>query len=159
MKPTFAFEKGVLQISTPGTDMRIRWQPTPLAEHRLPHGKWTPFRPEFRILAPESPTPALPDSPGDRQAAIAKQEAFRAFRSEIPPTINEVTESFGSCQWPLMLLAGECQAGLHGAAPVAFAVLQLAGEATDAPLETEVVQMHKFSLGSLRRDAFDHLFE
>lgn len=112
MKPTYSFDKGLLHIATPGTEMRLRWKPTPFAEHRLHRGRWMSFRPEFRILAPKSPTPALPDNPEDRKTALEKQEAFRAFRPEVPAAVAELAERFGSCQWPLMLLAAECPAGL-----------------------------------------------
>jgi hypothetical protein len=112
MNPTFAFESGVLRISAPSADMRLQWRPNPIAEHRLPHGKWAAFRPEFRILAPESPVEATHGSAEQREALAAKGEAFQAFRTEIPPATVGVAEAFGCCQWALMLLAGECQAGL-----------------------------------------------
>ena len=101
----FTFQKGVLHLTTPQGEMKLQWQPAPKAERRLLHGRWEPFVPEFRILAP---APAEP--PGDEVLRI-KHEAFNAFRAGLPPDLAASVEPFRSHQWPLLVMAQESSSG------------------------------------------------
>lgn len=104
---SFMFRNGTLFIDTPTAKMRLCWRPRPLAEELVVGEKcWRPFVPEFRIVRPMhetgvSPGPVSRDSIG---MEVAKEAAFLAFRTEIPPEIVELVERFEAHQWPLMVL-------------------------------------------------------
>jgi len=50
---SFEFRDGTLFLSGPGLgELRLKWHPVPSAERRLGSGKWLPYQPEFRVLAP-----------------------------------------------------------------------------------------------------------
>lgn len=106
---SFAFQDGVLHLAMPGDEMRLRWLPEPSAERRLVHGRWEPFIPEFRILAPAAPVPAANDS--QAEFLRAKQAAFLAFRATLPATLAEGVDPFGSYQWALLLLIRDSTSG------------------------------------------------
>ncbi len=120
---SFTFHEGVLHLTTPQGEMRLRWNPEPLAEKRLLRSRWDEFVPEFRILAPDTPNSAGTDSPSE--LLRTKQEAFRAFRSCLPADHTDVVESFGSHQWPLLVLARNSTSGtdlLHSNPILAYAL-------------------------------------
>ncbi len=98
-KASFACENGVLSIVTPHVEMRIRWQPEPLAEQRMPGNPWQPFIPAFRLLAPADETRDSGDP-----AVAGKHHALLAFRETIPAAIAGAAEPFRSHQWPLLRL-------------------------------------------------------
>ncbi|OGV67092.1 MAG: hypothetical protein A2498_01770 [Lentisphaerae bacterium RIFOXYC12_FULL_60_16] len=96
--PQFAWQDGALHIQTLLSHMRIRWKPTPLAEEQLPFRPWAAFHPEIRLFRPpESPPPATaqPDP---------KQQAFDAFRAEVPADLVTLVDPFASHQWALLTL-------------------------------------------------------
>jgi hypothetical protein len=103
----FTFIEGVLHLSTPQGEMRLRWNPEPLAEQRLTHGKWEPFVPEFRILAADEP--AGHDS--HTELLRTKQAAFSAFRASLPTELAAAVERFRSHQWALLVLAHSATSG------------------------------------------------
>lgn len=110
--PSFAFHDGVLHIGAHMVQMRIRWDPEPLAEELLSATrKWQPFWPDFRLVRPVEPRPHMDavtvDMPVNADLNLpqdAKNAAFAAFRNQIPPHIVRLTEPFGSHQWLLLLL-------------------------------------------------------
>jgi len=93
---TVVFTDGVLRISTPTVQARLRWQPEPSAED-LPVGqrKWQPFRPAHRLLRPPSSTDTPPDT---------KALAFAAFRETIPAPLVTAVERMASHQWAMLVL-------------------------------------------------------
>jgi len=100
----FVFREEALFLSGPGLgELRLQWHPVPTADRRLGAGKWLPYQPEFRVLAPVAPPPvARPDAGDDRLQA--KHEAFQAFRAMIPDYIIKAVEPYTCHQWPLMTL-------------------------------------------------------
>ena len=71
----FEFRDGALLLSGPGLgELRLKWHPVPTAERRLGSGKWLPYQPEFRVLAPMTPKPEQSDADDGRLQA--KHEAF-----------------------------------------------------------------------------------
>jgi|GEM_PF-1767120 len=106
----FEFRDGSLLLSGPGIgELRIQWHPIPMAERRLVGGKWLPYQPEFRLLAPETLLPPdLPDS--SKRQLQAKYEAFRAFRAILDEDQVKAVEPFTSHQWPLMTLLNQSDA-------------------------------------------------
>ena len=105
---TYGFDAGVLHIGTPQGEMRLQWVPEPDAQHRLPHGRWQAFSPEFRIVAP--PPAEITDARG--AALDAKHAAFRAFRESLPETWATAVKPFQSHQWALMRLIHDSTAGM-----------------------------------------------
>lgn len=92
-----------MYLSGPGLgELRLKWHPVPTAERRLGTGKWLPYQPEFRVLAPMTPQPEQSDADDGRLQA--KHEAFQAFRATIPVDIVKAVEPFTCHQWPLMTL-------------------------------------------------------
>jgi hypothetical protein len=119
----FTFQKGVLHLTTPQGEMKLQWQPDPKAEKRLLHGRWEPFIPEFRILAPENPVTHSDDSRNN--VLRTKQEAFSAFRASLPPDLVTAVEPFGSHQWSLLVLTHDSSSGpdlLHSNPVLAYAL-------------------------------------
>jgi hypothetical protein len=104
------FREATLFLSAPGIgELRLQWIPAPVAERRLALGKWMPYQPEFRLLAPETPLPPdLPDS--SKKQLQAKYEAFRAFRAILDEDQVKAVEPFTSHQWPLMTLLNRSDA-------------------------------------------------
>lgn len=100
----FVFRSGTLYLSGPGLgELRLQWHPVPIADRRLGTGRWLPYQPEFRFLAPVvSPSEDLPDTNTARLQA--KHEAFQAFSDTIPEGIVKAVEPFTCYQWPLMTL-------------------------------------------------------
>jgi len=99
----FEFRDGALLLSGPGLgELRLKWRPVPTAERRLGTGKWLPYQPEFRVLAPMTPQPEQSDADDGRLQA--KHEAFTAFRATIPEDIVKAVEPFTCHQWPLITL-------------------------------------------------------
>lgn len=100
----FEFIDHSLFLTEPtGGRVRLQWFPMPEAHIQLASGKWHPFEPEFRILAPTNALPLdVPES--DKVRLQEKYEAFGAFRSELPAAIAESVEPFNCYQWPLMRL-------------------------------------------------------
>jgi hypothetical protein len=82
--------------------MRLQWQPQPLAEQRIPGGRWHRFIPEFRLLAPADATQGALDP-----AVAVKYEALLAFRARIPADLASTAEPFRSHQWPLLQLLSD----------------------------------------------------
>ena len=103
----FTFSGGILHLTTPQGEMKLQWRPEPKAEKRLLHGRWEPFIPEFRILAP-------PQTDADNLSELlrTKQEAFLTFRASIPPELANQVEAFSSHQWPLLVMAQASTAGM-----------------------------------------------
>lgn len=99
--PVCGFRDGVLFISTPQSEMRIRWQPRPLAEAKLPGRPWQTFWPAFRLVA--SPG----EDVGDGAVQDDKRRAFQAFRDEIPATLAALVAPFTNNQWKLLCLLAE----------------------------------------------------
>jgi len=96
--PQFAWQDGALHIQTILSHMRIRWKPTPLAEEQLPFRPWAPFHPEIRLFRPPESTPPASPQPDP------KQQAFDAFRAEVPADLVTLVEPFASHQWALLTL-------------------------------------------------------
>ncbi len=106
----FQFHDGALCLNAAGVEMRLIWDPKPLAEMRLTGGQWQPFYPEFRILAP-SVSPLAGEAP-DNGRLQAKYAAFHSFRSGLPEDMAKAVEPFTSYQWPLLTLLQASTAGL-----------------------------------------------
>ncbi len=110
--PQFGFADGVLLVDTPVAKMRIRWNPAPVAEELTPANKtYQPFWPEFRLIRPDTEEPAersandrIVHHPDYSDSLESKEDAFSAFRKEIPDHIAKVVSPFLSHQWPLMAL-------------------------------------------------------
>ncbi|MEI8141008.1 MAG: PcfJ domain-containing protein [bacterium] len=100
----FEFIDNSLFLTGPsGGRVRLQWFPVPEAHVQLASGKWHPFEPEFRILAPSNALPSdIPES--DKVLLQDKYEAFHAFRAELPVMLAEAVEPFNCYQWPLMRL-------------------------------------------------------
>lgn len=100
----FEFIDHSLFLTGPGGGrVRLQWYPVPEAHIQLASGKWHPFEPEFRILAPANALSSdIPES--DKNRLQEKYEAFHAFRNGIPAAIAEAVEPFNCYQWPLMRL-------------------------------------------------------
>lgn len=113
--PAFKFSDGVLLINTPQAEMRIQWQPQPLAEELVPgRSRWRVFWPEFRLLRPLEPVRKISGFSLDlrvdgvtQEIAAQKAAAFAAFRAALPSDMVRVADPFGSHQWPLLLLLYE----------------------------------------------------
>ena len=100
----FEFRDGALFLAGPGMgELRLQWHPVPTAERRLSTGKWSPYQPEFRLLAPMAPISPDVISP-DAQRLEAKHEAFQALRATIPEDVVNAVEPFTCYQWPLMMM-------------------------------------------------------
>jgi hypothetical protein len=114
--PACEFDGVVLRIRTLHEQIRIRWEPEPLAEKRAPgSGRWCVCFPEFRILHPRGTSDldepyALDLCTGVTSPAAAQQleAAMSAFRKQLPETIVRVVEPFVSHQWPMMVLLHGC---------------------------------------------------
>lgn len=111
-KPTFSFSDGMLQISTIPSDMRLKWNPSPVGEERRHNGRWEAFRPEFRLLAPEVANPDDGADEDDQRFLAAKRDAFVAFRAEIPVDMAAAVEAFTSHQWALLMLLHGSKSGM-----------------------------------------------
>ena len=100
----FEFKDGALHLKAPtGGEVRLRWQPVPEANMRLSNGRWHPYWPEIRLLAPLNPLPAdMPET--DKERLQAKYEAFMGFRAMLPDTLVSSVEPFSCHQWPMMTL-------------------------------------------------------
>jgi len=100
----FEFIDNSLFLTGPsGGRVRLQWYPVPEAHIQLASGRWHPYEPEFRILAPVIPlSPDMPDE--DKARLQAKYDAFNAFRASLPGFIVEGVEPFNCYQWPLMRL-------------------------------------------------------
>lgn len=110
----FEVTDGVLHINVPGTEMRIRWAPTALAEEKNSRGIWKQCWPAFRLLRPLEPSKKngfeidLHMTASDADLLEQKKRAFDAFRASIPAEIVALVERFVSHQWALLeLLASE----------------------------------------------------
>lgn len=115
LRPQFSWDDGRLWIRSPQVETRIRWQPEPLAEEKLPGRPWQPFWPHFRLLpavdagehGPRHVWPIYDDAggtPGEVESAARKRLAFAALRAEIPEPIARLAAPFPSHQWPLLVL-------------------------------------------------------
>ena len=109
--PAFSCEDGILSIGSLQAQIRIRWRPSPLAEHMIPgSSKWTPFWPAFRLLRPKKEsvaTPAIGElvvPVGLNEQVGAKEMAFQAFRNEIPEAMADLVAPFRSHQWQLLCM-------------------------------------------------------
>ena len=110
--PQFGFADGVLLVDTPVAKMRIRWNPAPVAEELTPANKtYQPFWPDFRLIRPYTEESAersardrIVHHPEYSDRLESKEDAFSAFRKEIPDHIAKVVSPFLSHQWPLMAL-------------------------------------------------------
>lgn len=106
---SYEFRDGVLSLNTLQGDMRLRWEPEPLAEKLAGRGRWAPFMPEFRILAPADTMAA---TASQDSALQAKNEAFQAFRALMPEALARAVEPFTSHQWALLVLASRVPAAM-----------------------------------------------
>ena len=142
---SFTFSDGVLHLTTPQGEMRLQWATEPLAEQRLPHGRWEAFVPEFRILAATTPTPAASD--GQSELLRLKLEAFGAFRGSLPTNLAGAVERFKSHQWALLVLAHEAQSGsdLLRSNPVLAYALANNAFLQNRPMATAAFQAVRYS--------------
>ena len=109
--PGYRFHDGALGLASTGVEMRLTWDPVPAAEMRIAHGRWQPYHPEFRILAPT--LPIQPDIHGpDKETLQTKHDAFLAFRACLPGDIAQAVEPFTCHQWPMLTLLRGSKASL-----------------------------------------------
>lgn len=109
--PRFSFHDGELEIAAETRSYRLCGWPCPAARQKDKEGVWMEFRPEFRLLKPETDgsasaagpgAPASPDRPAPTDDPDAKQRAFTAFRAQLPHTVAHAAERFQSHQWNLI---------------------------------------------------------
>jgi hypothetical protein len=109
--PEFAFRDGKLWITDAHSVTWLRGWPEPAAERKLSHEHVHDFRPDFRLLAPATPTARdlghiLEACDGDAWAE-RKRAAYAAFRATLPPVATALLENFVSHQWNLLHLLRE----------------------------------------------------
>jgi hypothetical protein len=122
--PAFSFQNDELVINTATKSYRIRSWPEPSARELCEDGKWRGFRPEFRIVKPESedsesnishedPTSLKRGPESSRSlpdALIEKHKAFAEFRSKLADHVAHAVERFQSHQWNLIDLLSKEEA-------------------------------------------------
>jgi len=96
----FGGDGGVLRVDAPLATYRMRWQPEAKAvELLVAPDRWVACWPDFRLLKPELPTD---EAAADQSDKSGRDEAFSAFRAQIPPDIASAVQGFPSHQWPLL---------------------------------------------------------
>ncbi len=102
--PEFEFDQGELKIADSGIEIRIRGWPQPEARISRRGGDWEGFRPDFRLLKPD--TPPEPDGAGLRAGGPGSDQsrtlAFESFRGTLPGEVVRAVERFQSHQWNLI---------------------------------------------------------
>jgi len=114
----FGFEQGELTIADSGLAMRIRGWPEPRAQLSRGGANWQEFRPEFRLVKPETPVrppEATNSTPGPRSDP-SRERAFASFRATLPGEAARAVERFQSHQWNLIDLIACDRAALDLAA-------------------------------------------
>ena len=143
----FRFAEGVLDIRSPLCNLRMRWDPLPMAEERDHRGVWRPAWPEFRIIRPHSDHVVMfeREAPIENMTSTDKKalsQALQAFRDAGPADIVSVVERFGSHQWALaQLLCRERDAlDLARSNPVLAYCLANSSEFRGSPAEAAAFQ-------------------
>lgn len=107
--PKIYFEQHVLYVDTALSHMRLQWTPDPKAEESITSRiRWKAFWPEFCIFPVQLESArgqgGSDDSPDMSEVEKARQEAFAAFRSDVPGVVGDCAANFSSHQWPVMLM-------------------------------------------------------
>ena len=152
----FEFRDGALFLVGLGIgELRLQWYPVPTTERRLGTGKWLPYQPEFRVLAPLTPQLLAGQPDADAGRLQAKHEAFQAFRATIPEHIVKAVEPFTCHQWPLMTLLKRSPAAcdLVKANPVlAYAVANNAQLQSKSGYEVSATQYSRLKQREILRE-------
>jgi len=99
-KAAFSFSDGELRVEAPLATYRLRWLPEAKADELLvAPDRWVACWPDFRLLKPEPPAD---EAAADQSDKSGRDEAFSAFRAQIPPDVAAAVEGFTSHQWPLL---------------------------------------------------------
>lgn len=113
LTPGFRFKEGRLLIFTAAETMALQTGPELKAERKLAgEREWAPFSPKFRLLRPRSLERGRDGKSGKElgpkevtlnvvDPALARRQAFDAFRFSLPPELVSATERFPSRQWRL----------------------------------------------------------
>jgi len=117
--PEFEFCEGCLWITDALATMWLRAWPNPEANEKNHQGEWRPFRPEFRLVQPESPAEltahdydhrrlACDSTDGlDAPTAASKQAAYASLRKSLLPSHAALLEPFTGYQWNMLPLLHE----------------------------------------------------